>query len=199
MTVMLHFGMMEWRELEDSSMFQMKLRLVAIAALLGLTAASASAQQDWWGHGPMGPGHMRSNDMHGRGWGWNNMGPGQQQRVQRHWTYMNEGVPTAYRGARSSVRATSGVIAEGKALYSDNCARCHGTQGMGDGEAGRSLVPSPALLRWFVQMPMSGDEYLLWAISEGGERFKTDMPAFAESLSEVGIWNIIAYMRAGFP
>ena len=75
------------------------------------------------------------------GWGHGNMGPGQQQRMQRHWTYMNE---------------------------------C-------------------------VQMPMSGDEYLLWAISEGGQRFGTEMPAFREALTEEEIWKIIAYMRAGFP
>ncbi|GLO76368.1 hypothetical protein MACH18_34480 [Phaeobacter italicus] len=48
-------------------------------------------------------------------------------------------------------------------------------------------------------MPMSGDEYLLWAISEGGQRFGTEMPAFREALTEEEIWKIIAYMRAGFP
>lgn len=145
----------------------------------------------------MGPGHMSSDHM--RGWGWGNMGPGQQQRVQRHWTYMNEGVPAAYRGARSTVRATPEIVAEGRSRYSENCASCHGNEGLGDGEAGRSLVPSPALLRWFVQMPMSGDEYLIWTISEGGERFGTDMPAFKGKLTEEDIWKIIAYMRAGFP
>jgi len=46
---------------------------------------------------------------------------------------------------------------------------------------------------------MSGDEYLLWTISEGGERFGTDMPAFEDKLGEEDIWKIIAYMRAGFP
>ena len=176
------------------------LRILALGVLFGIVAASAGAQQqrgDWWGHGPMGPGHMWSERM--PGWGWGNMGPGQQQRMQRHWTYMNEGVPASYRGARSAVRATPEIIADGQSLYSENCASCHGAEGLGDGEAGRSLVPSPALLRWFVQMPMSGDEYLLWSISEGGERFGTDMPDFKEALSEEDIWKIIAYMRAGFP
>ena len=181
-------------------MVKTKFCIIISAALLGLTATCTSAQQqrgDWWGQGPMGPGHMRPDGMHG--WGWGHMGPGQQQRMQRHWTYMNEGVPAAYRGARSPFRATPEVIDEGRALYSDNCSSCHGAEGLGDGEAGRALVPSPALLRWFVQMPMSGDEYLVWAISEGGERFGTNMPAFKGDLSEESIWKIIAYMRAGFP
>jgi mono/diheme cytochrome c family protein len=46
---------------------------------------------------------------------------------------------------------------------------------------------------------MAGDEYLLWAIFEGGERFGTDMPAFEGVLSEEEVWKTIAYMRAGFP
>lgn len=176
------------------------LRILALGVLSIAIAGVAGAQQqagDWWGHGPMGPGHMRSERM--PGWGHGNMGPGQQQRMQRYWTYMNEGVPSAYRGARSTIRATPGNLTEGQALYTENCARCHGAKGLGDGKAGRSLVPSPALLRWLIQMPMSGDEYLLWAISEGGERFGTDMPAFKQTLSEEDIWKIIAYMRSGFP
>jgi mono/diheme cytochrome c family protein len=48
-------------------------------------------------------------------------------------------------------------------------------------------------------MPMAGDEYLLWTVSEGGKAFETAMPAFKDSLSEDQIWSIIAYMRAGFP
>ncbi|MDU8946367.1 c-type cytochrome [Ovoidimarina sediminis] len=176
-----------------------KAGFIVFAALFGLTSACAPTQQhgDWWGHGPMGPGHMQPDGMHG--WGWGHMGQGQQQRMQRHWTYMNEGVPAAYRGVRSPFRATTEVIAEGNALYSDNCSRCHGGEGLGDGEAGRSLVPSPALLRWFSQMPLSGDEYLLWTISEGGRRFGTNMPAFKGDLTEEDIWKIITYMRAGFP
>jgi len=51
----------------------------------------------------------------------------------------------------------------------------------------------------FVQSPMAADEYLLWAISEGGADFGTDMPAFRHTLSRSQIWEIITYMRAGFP
>lgn len=184
-----------------------KIFIVLATSLLAFGAAphKSGAQQggpccnDWWGQGWMGPGHMGPNGAQRDNWGWNNMGPGQRQRMQRHWTYMNEGVPAAYRGARNSVRATPEAIAAGAKLYSENCASCHGARGFGDGEAGRGLVPSPALLNHFVRMPMAGDEYLLWAISEGGERFGTEMPAFKDVLSEDEIWRIITYMRSGFP
>ena len=34
---------------------------------------------------------------------------------------------------------------------------------------------------------------------EGGDPFGTEMPAFKDRLTEEQIWQIIAYMRAGFP
>ncbi|QDI74423.1 cytochrome c (plasmid) [Leisingera aquaemixtae] len=171
------------------------------ALVLFVVPQTLGAQQggsccnDRWGSDWMGSGHMHDREN----WGWNEMRPGQRQRMQRHWTYMNEGVPSAYQGTRSTVKATQDTIETGAELYMDNCASCHGAKGFGDGAAGRSLVPSPALLNRFVQMPMAGDEYLLWAISEGGNQFGTDMPAFKDVLSEDEIWMIVAYMRAGFP
>ena len=49
------------------------------------------------------------------------------------------------------------------------------------------------------RMPWAVDEYLLWAISEGGTPFATKMPAFMDTLTREQIWQIITYMRAGFP
>ncbi|AZL61341.1 cytochrome c [Rhodobacteraceae bacterium HSP-20] len=176
------------------------LALIASAALVPALAQQGSpCCRDWWGPGWMGPGHMTPDGMGRDMWGWGMMGPGQQARMQRHWTYMNEGVPSAYRGARNPLRSTDETLAAGATLYAENCARCHGPTGFGDGEEGRSLTPSPALLNYLVQMPMAGDEYLLWTVSEGGKAFETAMPAFKDSLSEDQIWSIIAYMRAGFP
>ena len=70
---------------------------------------------------------------------------------------------------------------------------------MGDGEAGKSLSPSPALLAYMIQMPMSVDEYMMWTIAEGGKQFGTSMPAYKDILTENDIWEIVSYMRAGFP
>jgi hypothetical protein len=70
---------------------------------------------------------------------------------------------------------------------------------MGNGEAGRALSPSPALLAYMIRRPISVDEYLLWTVSDGGKAFGTEMPAFKDKLARDDIWRIIAYMRAGFP
>lgn len=169
---------------------------LAAAAVFVLAALPLNAQQtapgccvDQWN-----PGWMHRDQ-----WRSNHMGPGQRQRMMRHWTFMNEGVPAIYRGAQSTVPASSETVVEGRTLYEANCTVCHGRTGMGDGEAAQSLSPSPALLSYMVNMPMAVDEYLIWSVSDGGMAFGSDMPAFKDTLTQAEIWKIIAFMRAGFP
>ncbi len=116
-------------------------------------------------------------------WGSDQMGPGMNQRMEHHWTFMHQGIPTDYRGAGKPLSPDAKTINAGRTLYAENCASCHGASGMGGGEAGRSLNPSPALLAYMIQMPMAVDEYLLWTISSGGEAFVTDMPPFKDGLT----------------
>lgn len=139
----------------------------------------------WWtNHGMWGAGMHR---------------PGQRQRMARHWTFMNSGIPQEYSGVRSPFAQKPEVVQEGSKLYQQHCSVCHGAQGMGDGAIANSLNPSPALLAYMIQMPMMVDGYLLWSISDGGKEFGTDMPAFKDQLSQDQIWRVIAFMRAGFP
>jgi mono/diheme cytochrome c family protein len=62
-----------------------------------------------------------------------------------------------------------------------------------------SLFPPPALLVHLTRLPSRVDEYLIWSIVAGGELFGSDMPAFKDTLGRDEIWQIITYMRAGFP
>jgi mono/diheme cytochrome c family protein len=132
-------------------------------------------------------------------WGPGQMPPGMRARLLRHFTYMQYGVQKQYEGAKSTVGNSKGAIEAGGKLYAEKCATCHGKGGMGDGDPPRSLLPSPALLAFMIQRPVSVDEYLLWSIAEGGAQFQTEMPAFKDTLTQADIWMIIAYMRAGFP
>jgi mono/diheme cytochrome c family protein len=50
-----------------------------------------------------------------------------------------------------------------------------------------------------IKRQRSVDEYLLWTISDGGAQFGTEMPAYKEILTDNQIWQIVTYMRAGFP
>lgn len=140
------------------------------------------------------PGWMRRHM-----WGQGRMAPEVRSRMARHWTYMHQGIPAEYRGVRNPFAADAKTVSEGHTLYQENCASCHGPTGMGEGDAGRALNPSPALLAYMIQAPIAVDEYMLWTISEGGKQFDTDMPAFKNTLTKDEIWKIVTYMRAGFP
>lgn len=177
------------------------LGFLAIAAVGGLALypKSAAAQSPETQTQPCCWDRWNPNWMQRDMWGPGHMGPGMQQRMARHWTFMHQGIPTAYSGVRNPLSPDGKTISEGRALYQENCTSCHGATGMGDGEVANSLNPSPALLAYMIQMPMAVDEYMLWTVSEGGEAFGTAMPAFKEALTEDEIWKIVTFMRAGFP
>ena len=111
-------------------------------------------------------------------WGPGRMPKGMQVLLLRHWTYVNHAVPEAYQNARSKFQGDSVAILEGGQLYNQHCTSCHGANGLGNGIAGKSFMPSPALLSYMIKQPISADEYLLWAIADGGVQFQTSMPAF---------------------
>lgn len=172
---------------------------IALVGIVGFTHSISVAQNDLHDNPPC------CWDMWDPGWtqrylwGPGRMNPMQLQRMLRHWTFMHEGVPEAYRGQSSTIVINEKTIGEGAELYAQHCASCHGPTGQGDGEAGRSLSPSPALLAHMIRTPMAVDEYLFWTISEGGSQFETDMPAHKDKLQADEIWKVIAFMRAGFP
>jgi mono/diheme cytochrome c family protein len=112
---------------------------------------------------------------------------------------MQYGVPEAYEGRTSTVAQGPDTIAQGRKIFAERCASCHGADGLGNGKAGNALSPSPALLAYMIRRPIAVDEYLLWTISEGGAQFETEMPAFKGTLGEDDIWRVVAFMRAGFP
>jgi mono/diheme cytochrome c family protein len=190
---------MRLRLLSHRSVFMSAATLAGLlaAAILAFPASDAGAQ----GGSRMarGPDFWQPGWMHHYMWGPQSTDPDMRARMQRHWTYMHTSIPSDYLGARSTVKNTVENIAAGGALYAEHCSKCHGKGGLGDGEAGKALSPSPALLAWMIQRPMAVDEYLLWTISEGGEAFGTAMPSFKGTLSREQIWKIVAYMRAGFP
>jgi mono/diheme cytochrome c family protein len=120
-------------------------------------------------------------------------------RAARHREFLAAGVPVEYRSRNNPYPAATMVIEGGAKVYTAYCAACHGAKGLGDGDAGRDLTPSPALLAHLIDRRRSVDEYLLWTISEGGAQFATEMPAYKDLLTDQEIWQIVTYMRAGFP
>lgn len=108
-------------------------------------------------------------------------------------------IPERYQRAENTVGHTLTTIEAGATLYRDNCASCHGAAGEGDGPRAQALSPPMPSLPYTLEQDYSTDAYLLWTIMEGGEPLGTEKPGFDDELTREQAWQIIAYMRAGFP
>ena len=83
--------------------------------------------------------------------------------------------------------------ADGTAVYTDNCAKCHGVEGKGDTKMGTKLGCKD-LSSTTVQAALT-DAVATKAIKEGvKEDDKTKMKAF-EDLSDADVAAVVAYIR----
>jgi cytochrome c oxidase cbb3-type subunit 2 len=92
----------------------------------------------------------------------------------------------------------------GKAVYDQQCARCHGVTGAGDGPAGTLLEPPPrdfTSARYKIRTTETGslptDEDLARSIREGLPG--TSMPAFGSLLSDADVTAVIAHLKTFSP
>ncbi len=88
-------------------------------------------------------------------------------------------------------------ITEGKALFLDNCALCHGETGRGDGILGLTLNPRPADLTQHAIVGIHTDAQLFEWISNGFPG--SSMPPFKASLSDTDRWHLVNFIRSLAP
>jgi mono/diheme cytochrome c family protein len=84
---------------------------------------------------------------------------------------------------KNPVPADRNTIAEGRTLFSQNCASCHGTNAKGSSMA-------PDLTNSSVQNQSDGA--LFWKITQG----KAPMPSFSPIITELQRWEVIDYIRS---
>jgi len=90
------------------------------------------------------------------------------------------------------------VLQTGEALYQENCSRCHGVSGKGDGPDAGSLSTQVSDFTDQAGMAEKSSAALFETISKGSG---TDMPAFASAgeghaqLSEEQRWSLASYLR----
>lgn len=154
-------------------MYKLVLTFITVAFLF-IVSVNVSAHR-------MGQGHGMRGMMH--------------TSMIRHHYIMRHGIGSEYSSLENTLVGNEENLNAGKVLYEENCSRCHGASGYGDGPAGNDLNPRPANIANIAKMPMATDGYLFWSISEGGIPIQTAMPAFKGSLSEEEIWKIIIYLR----
>jgi mono/diheme cytochrome c family protein len=101
-------------------------------------------------------------------------------------------VPPAAAKLVSTVKSSPASIADGKSLWNQHCASCHGKTGLGDGTKAAQLETTPPD---FSKAAFQGqtDGALFYKTSEG----RGDMPSFKKKIpDEEDIWNLINFMRA---
>lgn len=85
------------------------------------------------------------------------------------------------------------ILAQGKQIYENRCAACHGASGKGDGPAAAALNPKPANLTDKNFMQTLPIDCHFFVIAEGVRG--TAMPPW-KSLGEEVIWKVLVYTRS---
>ncbi|WP_370029939.1 cytochrome c [Oceanicella sp. SM1341] len=107
----------------------------------------------------------------------------------------------------ATAAASEDVIAQGRQIYADQCAACHGAELEGQPDW-RSPLPSGRLPA--PPHDASGhtwhhpDEVLFRIVREGtaaivGGGYESDMPGFGDVLSDAEIRAVLAYIRSTWP
>src|SRR6056297_492267 len=105
---------------------------------------------------------------------------------------LKEKIPQEYRiMERTPIVPDQKSINQGKDLYRQQCALCHGNEGRGNGSAASGLKTPPAS---FLDLEHSaiyspGEKY--WIIGNGSG--ETGMPAF-ENIDPVDRWHLVNYI-----
>lgn len=97
-----------------------------------------------------------------------------------------EGVNSGINPLKGNAAATE----EGKKLFMQACAVCHGDKGKGDGIGGMSLIPKPGNFTLEKTQGQS-DGALFWKMSEG----RAPMASYKAILTSTQRWQLVNYLR----
>jgi mono/diheme cytochrome c family protein len=99
-------------------------------------------------------------------------------------------VPANFKTMKNAVAVGDASTKAGLALYTKNCASCHGRAGLGDGVKARSLKTFPGdFSKADFQKQSDGD--LFYKTKTG----RDEMPKYEGKLTDDDIWNLVNYMR----
>ena len=90
-------------------------------------------------------------------------------------------------------RETNMSITDGKMVYDNDCASCHGPDGHNPTPAGKGMLPRTVPLDSSTVQSYSDRE--LFSIVRDGIRF-TGMPGFAGNETSDQIWHVVDYLRS---
>ena len=93
------------------------------------------------------------------------------------------------------------LVAEGGAVYIENCQYCHGDKLDGQGPYAQGLNPLPLNFQDIGTIAQLQESYLYWRIATGGPGlpkeatpWASSMPVWQDFLTEEEIWKVILYL-----
>lgn len=99
-------------------------------------------------------------------------------------------VPANFKSMKNPVAKGDASNKAGMALYTKNCASCHGKTGLGDGVKARALKEFPGDFSIVAfQNQTDGEHFYKTKLGRG------EMPKYEGKLSDEDIWNLVNFMR----
>ena len=99
-------------------------------------------------------------------------------------------VPANFTSMKNPVAKGDASTKAGLALYTKNCASCHGKTGLGDGVKARTLKESPGDFSK-AAFQTQADWDLFYKTKTG----RGEMPKYEGKLADDDIWNIVNFLR----
>jgi mono/diheme cytochrome c family protein len=101
-------------------------------------------------------------------------------------------IPANAEAEQNPLEASARVLGEGKKVYGEQCRRCHGESGKGDGPDA-DPERKPADLTRADRADRNPDGVMFYKVWNG--RRRPTMPAFKNDLTKNEVWSVIHYVR----
>jgi mono/diheme cytochrome c family protein len=99
-------------------------------------------------------------------------------------------VPDNFKNMKNPIAKSEASNKAGQALYTKNCASCHGKAGLGVGVKARALKTFPGDFSSAAYQDQTDGEHFYKTKFGRGE-----MPKYEGKMSDNDIWNMVNYMR----
>jgi cytochrome c553 len=101
-------------------------------------------------------------------------------------------IPDEAKQRQNPLQTSLKVLESARPLYTENCERCHGVTGKGNGPESARQYPSPSDLTDTQRMNALTDGAIFYQISEG----RRPMPSFKRRMTEDQRWQLVLLLRS---
>lgn len=101
-------------------------------------------------------------------------------------------IPEEAQQRQNPLQSSPQVIEAARPLYSENCERCHGATGKGNGPESARQYPAPSDLTDAKLTNSLTDGAIFYQISEG----RRPMPSFKKRMTEEQRWQLVLFIRS---